>query len=1128
MFDHGCQLNGSDQVVNFALPGATGEGFFHSHSRDAGEEGTLAAGLYGYQYRIDLANAVIEDESSCLLGFSLAFGPIIPVDYDGDGSLDDAYIITEGAEGTTEIDEIEQSGNTITVRFGSPVCPGEGEAPGDSSYVVGLTSAYPERVTLVQLESDSAPLAMPEARTPNFALAPPVAHTQTVSTDQDNSMTITLSGSHQTASALTFSIVSQPAGTLGNIVPRENTSADVTYTPPPSFVGMDSFQFQVENGNESTDTATVLIQVLPVSTLYFVWGDGRFVSNEMVQILCYKNEDAPRFLSKHQITTDGAGRPTTPLPTECTQIAALHQQHEQPSGRLEHGAAYWVYATSWRTGSGTPEHVTSSCQVTCASNERVAIRREWPLVLFNPVVALEWEPSDERFETELEQGFRIASAYLADLTDGYMAFKRPTIYTGGQHWYDSDLRFHVANDLRPAAFVGGIVSDTLPYTLTSPILKQTPPYSEIGTVDIEVDFEPGATYYGRYWNGNESHVGKWNDPKGARTIVHEWMHYALFLYDEYGHKGDNGAPAYCTCSVYDPSDARVSFCSIDEDPFGVDGQAASVMAFHYTASELWHPSDQESSLGACLLSTQRLVHGESDWETLERWFDIQGIAGLTPLRAPDTLPYAPSRLTPATVLSASMNDPLAAWGPLAALYDPTPLNPISSNPSPLNPIGSERVIYLPLLNGATRDADVDSVVASANLDTETTLDAMVTTVDVIITEGATVIGNTATQAYLLQGRPTEPPNRILHQGTGVNATGTTKHVGEIEIWGHDADDQLRIFVDRYTLPSGPLSGAGRFRYVTSDETGIISETTEPDRDEWGSSLDLDYQLVGGNVVTMTAVLNGKQNSELVDGENAFSPIIQICVPDTEIGCPEEWNRVMTYDNGQFKAIFDFRDFPNLWSRGTVPPYGLLSIERHPQDTRAETEEFDGFVRWFRDGGGVGPAHCHEAPLRDGLLMVDTANMTVNQPDPNCNRVMMMPAANYEALFKPLQFPNGGNVTKLVGMPLDVDILFGPNCQLRSEPGTVDSSVPLDDGTEPDYGPVKLTMFYSQEAIERAGLTEADEANLIMMRFDRLFGLDGNWTDDGLTATVTRDSNLNWVSVEGIVEDGIYAIVWQAP
>ncbi|MGH9921324.1 MAG: tandem-95 repeat protein, partial [Nitrososphaerales archaeon] len=90
----------------------------------------------------------------------------------------------------------------------------------------------------------------------------PVADPQSVSTDEDTALPVTLTGSDVEGDALTFSIVTNPTnGTLSAITPIDSTSASVTYTPNSNFNGADSFVFKVNDGTLDSNNATVSITV---------------------------------------------------------------------------------------------------------------------------------------------------------------------------------------------------------------------------------------------------------------------------------------------------------------------------------------------------------------------------------------------------------------------------------------------------------------------------------------------------------------------------------------------------------------------------------------------------------------------------------------------------------------------------------------------------------------------------------------------------------------------------------------------------------------------------------------------------------------------------------------------------
>ncbi len=88
----------------------------------------------------------------------------------------------------------------------------------------------------------------------------PVADAQSVSTNEDTAVGITLTGSDANGDPITFDVASNPSnGTLSGTAPN------LTYTPNADFNGADSFTFTANDGTVSSAAATVSITVNPVN-----------------------------------------------------------------------------------------------------------------------------------------------------------------------------------------------------------------------------------------------------------------------------------------------------------------------------------------------------------------------------------------------------------------------------------------------------------------------------------------------------------------------------------------------------------------------------------------------------------------------------------------------------------------------------------------------------------------------------------------------------------------------------------------------------------------------------------------------------------------------------------------------
>ncbi len=91
---------------------------------------------------------------------------------------------------------------------------------------------------------------------------PPVADDQSVTTDENTALPITLTAADAQGNPLTYTVVTQPAnGAL------TGTAPDLTYTPNSGYHGADSFTFQVNDGVLDSNIATVSITVVQTTTI---------------------------------------------------------------------------------------------------------------------------------------------------------------------------------------------------------------------------------------------------------------------------------------------------------------------------------------------------------------------------------------------------------------------------------------------------------------------------------------------------------------------------------------------------------------------------------------------------------------------------------------------------------------------------------------------------------------------------------------------------------------------------------------------------------------------------------------------------------------------------------------------
>jgi hypothetical protein len=85
----------------------------------------------------------------CIEKMSIRFGRIVPMDYDGNGTNEQVFLITKGGVGAIKPASVEQSEGVITIRFSPALCAGDGtvyiglassNAPGEVRAYLGLTS----------------------------------------------------------------------------------------------------------------------------------------------------------------------------------------------------------------------------------------------------------------------------------------------------------------------------------------------------------------------------------------------------------------------------------------------------------------------------------------------------------------------------------------------------------------------------------------------------------------------------------------------------------------------------------------------------------------------------------------------------------------------------------------------------------------------------------------------------------------------------------------------------------------------------------------------------------------------------------------------------------------------------
>ncbi len=296
----------------------------------------------------------------------------------------------------------------------------------------------------------------------------------------------------------------------------------------------------------------------------------------------------------------------------CTYVAlndeliARWLATEYLSGKAAHNVgsvnhwAYRAYLTNMDPDSDG--HPAPFFVIDTKVDQVLVVRRTNPLIGFNVVVGLDWDATPA-YLAHLVSAYQSAGEYLYDVSNGQMLFERVTIYDNGTLLANADYQVRSSNQEWPRAYVYGIVRG------------------------------PGwHVCLGRYFGGNSASYGPWSEPKGYRTMVHEFGHYGLGLYDSYFYYyGAEKVDSFCT--------------SLGIRTNTTWDTNASVMDYQFNASEFAMRGVSGLWSDYCEKTHQWQAYGTSDWEAI---------------RARFSSPTLTIR-TPAAVVPGPAAIPVAAW-----------------------------------------------------------------------------------------------------------------------------------------------------------------------------------------------------------------------------------------------------------------------------------------------------------------------------------------------------------------------------------------------------------------------------------------------------------------------------------
>ena len=165
VFDPSCTVTVSDTTDTIPIP-AGGTNFLQSRTF-VGSPGSPANSLYAHEYRIDLRNAIGITYIPCISSMTIEFGPVVStLDYDGDGVVDQVYVVTSGGLGSIGLASVEKDGNNITFNFSPSVCAGGSPGTGQSTFFFGLVSTQSPRNVTATVRETTGSVYDVDARAP--------------------------------------------------------------------------------------------------------------------------------------------------------------------------------------------------------------------------------------------------------------------------------------------------------------------------------------------------------------------------------------------------------------------------------------------------------------------------------------------------------------------------------------------------------------------------------------------------------------------------------------------------------------------------------------------------------------------------------------------------------------------------------------------------------------------------------------------------------------------------------------------------------------------------------------------------------------------------------------------------
>jgi hypothetical protein len=142
----------------------------------------------------------------------------------------------------------------------------------------------------------------------------PVAQPVTITTLEDTAFSGTLVATDPNGDALTFNIVTQPV--RGTVVITNPSTGAFTYTPLPNRFGGDTFTFQASAAGETSNIATVTIDITPVNDAPLAFDSTLQVTEDTPATSFFSTADSDSLLTTVEVVTPPAhGSVTIPNPS---------------------------------------------------------------------------------------------------------------------------------------------------------------------------------------------------------------------------------------------------------------------------------------------------------------------------------------------------------------------------------------------------------------------------------------------------------------------------------------------------------------------------------------------------------------------------------------------------------------------------------------------------------------------------------------------------------------------------------------------------------------------------------------------------------------------------------------------